>query len=647
MKRQFFVLAALVSFQQLRAQQDTTLLNEAVVTANKFPSKTSLTGKVITIINAEQLSHAGGKDLAQLLTEQAGIYVGGANSNAGKDKSIYIWGASPANSLIMVDGIPVYDPSGIGGNFDIRNINISAVERIEIVKGSQSTLYGSDAIAGVINIITKKSINKKLGGEMNVAYGNYNTFKGNASIRGLNGKVDYDLGYSYFNTKGIDETIDPNNSSYRDRDDYRQQYLHAAIGLKACSHLTSRAFFRYGKLTGSIDQGAYTDELDYTYSQESYQAGIKNEAHFGKLSLNLLYQYNNVDRLYIDDSVKSRNGFDTYSRGSYTGNEHMVDLYGHYFVNSNLKFTLGTDLRRSATGQNYFSLPAYGPPATLDTFTKQESIYGAININSKTGFNMEAGGRINFHSAYGNHFVYNFNPSYLIGNKLKLFANFSTAYRTPSLYQLYSEFGNNRLKPEAGTSIESGAQIFALQKKLSLRAVAFERRLKDGIFFYYNSNNFTSQYINQDRQKDHGAELELNYKPCGAVDIRASYNYVTGQITTKNNGEDTSYFNLLRRPKHAADLSVSYEVCKQLVISASVFYAGKRHDAYFDSNSFSAVNLILPSYSLLNVYAEYSLKTAPLKFFIDLKNITGTHYMEIAGFRTMGVNGMAGVRWSY
>ena len=158
MKKKFFVVAAVLISSLLHAQDSTdTLLDEVVLTANKYPNKTSLTGKVITIITREQLEKSGGKDLSQILTEQAGIFISGANSNAGKDKSLYLRGAYVSHTLITIDGIPVYDPSGIGGNFDIRNLAVGNIERIEILKGSQSTLYGSDAIAGVINIITKKT----------------------------------------------------------------------------------------------------------------------------------------------------------------------------------------------------------------------------------------------------------------------------------------------------------------------------------------------------------------------------------------------------------------------------------------------------------------------------------------------------------
>ena len=157
MKKKFFVVAAVIISSKLLAQQEDTTgrsMDEVVITANKYPNKTSLTGKVLTVITRQQLERSGGKDLSQLLNEQAGLYISGSNSNPGKDKNLYLRGARVDHTLITIDGVPAYDASGIGGNFDIRNIAIDNIERIEILKGSQSTLYGSDAMAGVINIFT-------------------------------------------------------------------------------------------------------------------------------------------------------------------------------------------------------------------------------------------------------------------------------------------------------------------------------------------------------------------------------------------------------------------------------------------------------------------------------------------------------------
>src|SRR5947209_7093153 len=176
--RKIFVVAALITCSQLKAQSEkdsSKTMEELTLTANKYSVKTTETGKVVTIISRQDIEHAGSRDLAQVITELGGVFINGFNSNAGKEKNIYLRGARVEHTLITIDGVPVYDASGIGSNFDIRNISIDEVDRIEILNGSQGTLYGSDAIAGVINIITKKSGAKKFSVSGRADYGTYNS----------------------------------------------------------------------------------------------------------------------------------------------------------------------------------------------------------------------------------------------------------------------------------------------------------------------------------------------------------------------------------------------------------------------------------------------------------------------------------------
>lgn len=650
MKRHFFVLAAVFISTQLTAQQDTTLLDEAVITAGKYPGKTSLTGKVVTIITGEQLERSGGRSLSQVLAEQAGIFIAGANSNAGKDKSIYLRGARIEHTLITLDGIPVYDPSGIGSNFDIRNLSVSNIERIEILKGSQSTLYGSDAIAGVINIITKKSSGKPVAGTISAGYGSYESFRGNAGINGRSGKVDYNTSVSFSDTKGINETINTGNTG-ADKDGFTQTNFYSGLGLKLSDRIYIQPFFRFGNIKGDIDQGAFTEELDYTYTQKSRQAGIRNQFSFGKSALSLIYSYNNIDRIYTDDSVKSRNGFNTWSQGKYKGHEHFTDAYITVPLKQQLKLTAGIDFRASQSDQEYASAGLFGPYKTeysSDSLNhSQLGVYAAVNWNHQSGFNAEAGGRVNFHSEYGSYAVFNFNPSYLINKKVKLFANISSAYRTPSLYQLFSEYGNRELNPEAALTFESGIQYYSPGNKFTGRVVAFSRNVKDVIFFSYNPVTFVSQYINQDKQKDHGFEMEASYFITKKITLKAFYSFVTGEITTDNGGKDTTYNNLLRRPKSAAGINLAAAINKKLFISTNLMISGKRKDAYFDNTAFTAVNTTLSAFTLWDVYAEYGFCRNRLKLFADIKNITGTRYTEISGFSTMGFNANGGVRFNF
>ena len=636
----------------LQAQDSTKTLNEVVVSANKFPTKTSLTGKVVTVITREQLERSGGKDLAQVLTEQTGIFINGANSNAGKDKGIYLRGAKVDHTLITIDGVPVYDPSGIGSNFDIRLLSVDQIERIEILKGSQSTLYGSDAMAGVINITTKQASNKKASFNGGISYGSYYSYRADANISGNTKYIDYTVGGAYFETEGINEAVDSSksNSVKTDKDDYTQQNFSASIGIKPNKNIRIQPYFRFAKFWQSYDQGAFTDELDLFSKNKNVQFGIKNDFNFGKIKMNLLYNYNKNERTYIDDSVRSRNGYDIYSKGIYNGSEHFAEAFFVLPVSSNIKLTAGADYRRSNSDQLYSSIGYFGPYESnlgKDSLKQNQlSGYVAFLLNTKKGFNVELGGRYNRHSVYGSNMVYNANPSILINNKIKVFGNISSAYKTPTLYQLFSEYGNKSLKPESAMTIEGGVQYYSKNNKYNGGITVYKRMVKDAIVFFYNPVTFASFYINQDKQNDAGIEIESSVKIGKSTNIKINGAYVNGKVTTKNGDKDTSYFNLVRRPKTTLGLHISQKIKSHFNVNASASYVGERTDLSFDA-AFNTISIKLKSYWLMNVYAEYVLPKNKVKFFVDIRNLTNTNYTEVYGFNAMRTNASLGVRFNY
>lgn len=634
----------------LHAQDSTSTLNEVVVTANKFPNKTTLTGKVVSVITREQLEKSGGKDLSQVLTEQTGLFINGANSNPGKDKSVYLRGAKVDHTLICVDGVPLYDPSGIGSNFDVRLLTVENIERIEILKGSQSSLYGSDAMAGVINIITRKV---KAGSSIQgmVSAGTYGTYKTNISLFGGLPKTEYSINFSSLSCKGINEATDTSTSLHQtDRDSYKQHNLYESFTWKPNQHIKLKSYIRYATFKQDYDQGAFTDELDLTSKNNNLQAGFIHQYDFNKLQLKMLFNYNDNQRTYVDDSTESRNGYSKYSRGRYNGIEYFGDFYGAYSLNDNIKITAGIDYRKSNSDQHDLYISEfYGPYISdlpKDSLKQhQYGIYGAVNSAVSKTLNIELGGRWNKHSSYGNNMVYNFNPSYFIHPHQKLYLNLSSAYKTPTLYQLYSEYGNKKLKPEVASTIEVGTQLFSKNNRNNARITVFSRKVDNVIYFYTDMSTYASYYINQDLQKDYGMELEGSFQLKSNSHLRFSYAYINGEISTINNGIDTSYFNLIRRPKHNVNLFVDHQINSRLFVSATINYVGKRTDITYNSN-YEQVEINLKSYLLANAYAEYSFCKNKIKLFADVRNILNTKYTEVYGFNTLGMNTSFGLRFS-
>ena len=632
--------------------QDSTLLQEVVMSANKFPNKTSMTGKVVTVINRDQIEKAGSKDLAQLLTEQAGIYVNGAFGNPGKDKSVYIRGAKVDHTLIVIDGIPVYDPSGIGSNFDIRLLSLDQIERIEILKGSQSTLYGSDAMAGMIHITTRKADKKKINGSGRLSYGSYQTIQGNAEISGSHSKWDYSIQQSYFTSQGIDETVDTTKfGTNRDKDGFTQQQFRLQIGYRPKQNLFFQPFVRYSTFKQSYDQGSFIDELDLTNQNKNLQTGIQIQADFGKLKTRFNYSYSKHNRSYTDDSTESRNGYDIFSSGKYDGEEHLADWFGWFPINKRLRMTVGADFRTSSSNQEYLSLGAFGPFESklgADSLKQQQtSVYAALLAQPADEFNIELGGRWNNHSTYETNTVFNINPSWQMDESWKLFTNISSAYKTPTLYQLFSEYGNKDLKPEQALTFEGGIQHQSTTTGMGFRVVYFEREVKQSIAFFTDPQTFSSRYINQDQQLDKGWEWEFNTPTGQRSDFRFQGSWIDGKITTKQNGKDTSYNNLFRRPKNSLSMQWNWRPKKQWSFRAGMMYVGERKDVGFDAN-FIAQLITLKPFANLDIYGEYRLNEngKGWSVYVDLRNITNESYQEIWGYRSMGFNGSVGIRYS-
>ncbi len=623
MKRKIFVVAAVIISSQLSAQpvprsreKDTVskTMDEVVVTANKFPQKLSGTGKVITVITRDQIMQSGGKDLSQLFNEQAGIVVSGANSNPGKDKSLFLRGATDKYTLILLDGVPLNDPSGVGGSFDLRLLSLDNVERIEILKGSQSTLYGSNAVAGVINIISRKATSERPQLKGLLTYGSYNSFKGNANISQKTKVLEYDLNYAYFRTNGISEAKDTTASGNFDKDGFTQHAIQTVVGINITDKLKFSPYYRFTEFKGGFDAGSFLDAPDQ-YTASLVNTGLTGFYNYKSGGLHFNYGYDFTKRDYA-----SQYG-DFVTKGKF----HHAEAYTDYRFNKNVQLV---------GGLNYQSYRIDVP----DTANSIISPYASLFFKTGTGLNVELGGRFNHHNQYGNNFTYSFNPSYLIHDNVKLFVNITSGFRAPSINELFGPFGANpNLKPEKSNTQEAGLQTAFLQKKLELSVTGFNRDTKDIIIYGFNG------YENRDKQHDYGAELEAGYVVTNHLTIKVNYAYVDGKITQKVSGKDTTFHNLIRRPKHNVHFFAGYKVNKNLFISSSLQITGKRTDNNF--MTFPATQVDLKAYALWNLYADYNF-LKKLSFFVDAKNLTNKkNYYEVYGYSVQGFNVTGGLRF--
>lgn len=619
-----FMAALLICSHAAWAQDDSTKvtsLNEVVITATRFPKKVSETGKVVSVISKRDIENSNGKDLAQLLSEQAGMLVNSAYSNPGKDKSIYLRGASTDYIVILVNGVPVSDPSGTGGAFDIRMFPVEQIERIEILKGAQSTLYGSDAIAGVINIITKKAADKPAEAYGGLAAGSYSTFKADAGIYGSAEGSSYNIGFTHYKTDGISEAADTTAAAVFDKDGFTRNTFHATFDTRVAKGLHIRPYFRYAHFKGGYDGGAYTD-TDSKYEAQMIATGARAQYGFANGGLTAFYNYDEVSRTFSE----------TYGVYPYKGNKNSLELYGHYSFNKHMQLLAGIHYNKQKMDDE--AATPKDPTAELT------SPYLSFFVRDMGGFNLELGGRYNNHSAYGDNFTYSINPSFTFSNAVKAFANYATAFKAPSLQALYGPFSSNAaLEPESSSTAEVGVQASLLTGLIDARAVYFKRIIENVIVY-----GPSFQLINLNKQNDHGFELEPTVYINKQLSLKLFYAYVDGKVTTKSNDKDSTYANLIRRPKHSLGINVTYQITPQLFVSTQISSYGKRSDLYYDAVTFSQQPATLAAYMLWNAYVSYGFVQNRIKLFADLKNIANTKYTEVYGYSTQGFNVTGGVR---
>jgi len=633
----FSAFLALVTACGYAQEKDSTTVNhlqEVVISDTKFAQNKEKSGKVITKISADELQKKSGQSLASILSSVPGVEINGNQSANGKNLGYYIRGGKNQQVLILIDGNPVTDASGISFEYDLRLLPVDQVESIEIMKGAASSLYGSGAATAVINITLKKSSYKPL---QAIAYSNigsnntannhkYNgqDFNQGISLNGTIKKVSYLASLNSTETNGMSQIAEPDANSNYDKDRFSRINYMTKIGIKATQKLAMDFFGNYDKVNTDYDfqydnTGLNDTNLNHSKT-EQFRFGFSPKYVYKKGEFRLNSSLSKIQRLYQEYNSIS------IDHSMYEARSMNVDAFNKYTFSRQFYLIIGANYQfhdmRSDT--------PYSKIAKDSTKLNMIDPYITGVFISNFGLNINAGARLNIHSQYGNQLVYNVNPSFNFGKEipLKVLGSISTAFITPSLYQLYSEYGMASLTPEKNTTIETGFEATLLNKKLTFNVVGFYREQNNYIGF-----DATYHYANiEGLNKAKGMETSFNYSINNSINFNANYTFT--QV-------DEALNRLI--PKHKVNASIDFSASKRLFLNAAYQYVDTRQESFFDGNTYAIDTVKLSSYQLLNTMIKYELVKNRLSIFGTVTNILNEDFIENIGYSTRGRNFKLGI----
>lgn len=640
MKKFLFVcfLAGGSVFAQEKVEQlDSVLLD------TKIPIARKNSGKVIATISAETLAQSAGKSVAQLVNEVSGIEINGSRSNDGQNLGYFIRGGRNRQVVIMVDGVQLNDPSQIANDYDLRLVPAASIEKIEIIKGASSVLYGSGAATAVISITTKKAANKPIAATFTSTLGSnrsadednnkykFEEFTNYVSVNGTLNKFFYNANFSNRYTDGISAIAAPEGEDRFEADVFNRFDGRINLGYNINKDIVISQFFAFDKFKAGFDDFSFTDAENRSITEQ-----IKTGGHFEWKYAKGVYVFND-SYTWIEREIESS------FPAKYESKSYSMDNYLTYGITKKLTALVGLNLNISSFDS--FTVP-FGETEFMQNIDSDTAKFDIIDpyINltyiSDFGLNINAGARVNIHSIYDTNLVYNVNPSYNFGfgkNNLKILGSYSTAYITPSLFQLYDPiFGNTELMPEENRTIEGGLE-FTTENGLRLSGVYFNRNEENFVdFVTIDPENFISQYQNiADEFEASGVEVEVSKRFDFGLNISANYT---------NTQADERF--ALRIPEHKVNASIGYTFAEDTFVGITYQYNSERTDSFFNSETFMSENVTLDSYDLVDFNLSTQI-TKNIKIFTGISNIFNKEYEELFRFQTRGRNLRSGFTLSF
>lgn len=610
--------------QETPADQDVVLLHtvhkdDIVVTATGVPQAPEDIGQAVTVIDRQTIEQRQTVALSDLLATTPGVTVT-RNGGIGTLTAVRIRGAEGEQTLTLIDGVRVNDPSSPGGAFDFANLLAGSIDHVEVLRGPNSVPWGSQAIGGVVNVTTMQPADG-LQARGNVEYGSFNSVFANGGLSGKSGIVAASLNAGYLKTDGISAA-----SSGTEPDGYRQFGAtgRVQIALTDTISLDLRGYYADSKV--DIDGFAFVppylpvDDAEYAKTQELYgYAGLNAAFLNGRFKNRVAFTIADINRDNFDPSFSS-----TTPSFLARGRSERYQYQGDFQVIDQVRIVAGAEHETTRFNDG-----------TLFKSRGVTSFYGEAILSPIDRLTITGGLRYDDDSAFGGHTTWGANAVYTLPTETTIRASYAEGFKAPTLYQLYGPFGlgNEHLKPETARSYDIGIEQKLIGNTVSASATWFHRDTINQID--YDPGTFS--YGNIDRARAEGVEVALNMRPSSTLTLSAAYSF----IDAKNRARTDANFgnDLARRPHQSISASIDWKTPIGLGVGATVLTVG---DSFDDAANLNR----LDGYTIVGLRADFPIGD---KFSIygRVDNLFDEKYTVVRGYSTAGRAAYGGIRLKF
>ncbi|MEZ7274900.1 TonB-dependent receptor [Sphingobium sp. 10 DY56-G10] len=609
-----------------------------VVTATRTPTPLDRVSASITVLDKATIDRAQDIGATELLLRTPGISMS-RNGGYGTATSLRIRGAESEQTVVVIDGVKLNDPSSTGGGYNFANLLIGDAQRIEVLRGPQSTLWGSQAIGGVVNIVTA-SPQAPIEGSFDIEAGSRDTVSARAALGGVSGPLSWRIGGQSFTTEGISAIAPAFGGGERDGYTNRNVAGRAELVLGANASIDLRGYYSTGRV--EID-GFSGDAPDYSHNREFVgYAGLNFALLDGRLRNRIAYNYTDTDRDSYSPELERPLSFEA------AGKNRRFEYQGIFDLSDRISATFGVENERSRFKSRSPSGSLADPlPDFVTGKAEITSVYGQLTVRPLDGLTINGGVRHDDHNRYGGRTLFSAGGIWTLPGGTTLRASYGEGFKAPSLYQLFSEYGNVNLDPERAHGWEAGAQQAFFGDMLMIGATYFERTTTGQIIYNGCDVGTTDPlcvvpgtdtprwgyYLNVARAEAHGVEADTAFR-LGGLTLDGNYSWTVAEDRSAGTANEGNW--LPRRPRHLANASLSYDFAFGLTLGSAVRWAGKSYD-----NASNATRL--DDYTLVDLRAEYRLSDS-LRLFARAENVFDEQYMTAYRYGTLGRSIYAGIR---